>query len=89
MISDEIGKDEVRVLPPGMEKCPYCADRHTEKEPHNRNSVYYQMRFFRKHGHMPTWIDALEHCSEMTRAYWTGEMIRKGVRLEEITTDGK
>lgn len=89
MVSDEFGKDEVRILPPTKSTCPICADRHAKHEPHNRNSLYYQMRFFRKHGRLPRWADALDDTSEMTRAYWMGEMIKKGVRLEEITTDGK
>lgn len=83
MISDEFGRNEIRLLPPREKNCPLCADRHTEKEPHNRNSLYYQMQFFRKHGRLPRWADTLEDCTELMRAYWRGEMVRKGVPVEE------
>ena len=89
MVSDEFGRNEVRFLPPGRKKCPYCADRHTDKEPHNRNSLYFQMKFFRKRGRLPTWSDALEHCSEITRAHWIAELIKKGVPVEETVRHGR
>ncbi len=89
MISDEFSKDEVRFLPPTKRTCPICADKHFKHEPHNRNSLYYQMMFFREHGRLPRWADALEDTSEMMRAYWMGEMKKKGVRPEEISANGR
>lgn len=90
MVSDEFGKDTIRLLPPGKTKCPLCADRHTAKDPHNRNSLYYQMRFLQDHERLPTWGDAMENCSPFMRAYWRNQMIQKGVKVEEtMTNDGK
>ena len=89
MIQDEFGQDHVRLLPPGTHKCPLCADRHLPHEPHNRNSLYYQMRFYQDHGRFPTWADALTDCSPFMHAYWRGEMTKKGVRREETRSDGR
>ena len=88
VIADNFGKDEIRLLPLDRWKCPICADRHSEKEPHNRNSLYFQMRFFQDHRRLPTWGDCLGHCSPFMRAYWRGEMAKKGVKAEQLQSYG-
>ena len=52
------------ILPPPAGKCQECAVDHKPEEPHNRDSLYYQMAFRQKHGRWPTWADATAHCSE-------------------------
>ena len=89
VIADNFGKNEVRILPLSRWKCPICADRHTEKEPHNRNSLYFQMRFFQDHRCSPTWGDCLSGLSPLMKAYWRMEMKKKGVRPEELNDDGR
>lgn len=89
MIADNFGKDEIRILPLTRWTCPLCADRHTEKEPHNRNSLYYQMRFFQDHHRLPTWGDTIADCSPFRKAYWKMEMKNKGVKISEIVTDDR
>lgn len=80
MIADEFGKDEIRILAPGKWKCPLCADRHSSYEPHNRNSLYYQVKFRRKNGREPTWTDAMGELSQLMRAYWRGELLKKTMK---------
>ena len=41
----EIGMDQVRILPPKPGTCPECAVDHDPAMPHNRDSLFYQMRF--------------------------------------------
>lgn len=47
---------------PGV--CPECAVEHDPRLPHNRDSFTYQYKFYDTHGRWPTWVDAMEHCSE-------------------------
>ena len=89
MIADNFGKDEIRILPLTRWTCPLCADRHTDKEPHNRNSLYYQMRFFQDHKRLPTWGDTIADCSQFRKAYWKMVMKNKGVKISEIVTDDR
>lgn len=42
------------ILPPPSGKCQECAVDHKPEEPHNRDSLYYQMAFRQKHGRWPT-----------------------------------
>ena len=86
MIEEELGRDEIRLLAPGKRKCPVCADRHRAWEPHNRNSLYYQLRFRRENGRDPTWEDAMADLSQLMRAYWLGILEKK--RRENQRKDG-
>ena len=82
MVADEFGKDEIRLLAPGKNKCPICADRHSDREPHNRNSLYYQVKFRRKYHRFPQWDDTLAGLNQMMQAYWRGELAKAGVKTE-------
>lgn len=69
----EFGVEDVRIFPPAPGKCPICAADHPAEFPHNKDSLYYQMRFWQEHGRFPTWKDAAAHCSdEMKRAFMRG-----------------
>lgn len=58
--------------PPGT--CPTCATKHEQHLPHNAQSLFYQYRFYSQRGRWPTWKDALEHCSDETKAFWEAEL---------------
>ena len=34
--------------------CPECAVKHDPEQPHNRDSLTYQYKFYDQHGHWPT-----------------------------------
>lgn len=61
------GYEELIFLPPGPGTCPECGAKHEPEEPHNRSSLYYQMRFRQAHGRSPTWEDAMRHCDQRTK----------------------
>lgn len=60
----------MRLLPPAPGLCPVCAVKHEADDPHNRDSLFYQMRFHGTHGRWPGWADAIAHCSEPMRTAW-------------------
>lgn len=55
-------------LPEGI--CPQCGIFHEYHEPHQVNTVHYQVWFKRKHGRYPTAQDAVAHCSARTKLDW-------------------
>ncbi len=59
-------------------KCPECAVDHAADQPHNAQSLFYQMQFHGKHGRWPCWADALAHCAEPVRQIWEAELRRRG-----------
>ena len=62
--------------PPGS--CRFCMVVHAPTEPHNQQSLPYQMRFKAIHGRDPTWADAIAHCPPVTRGLWKDELKRRG-----------
>lgn len=64
------------VLPPPKGKCQICAVEHDPKQPHNAQSLYYQMTFNGIVGRSPTWADAVAHCDEPVRKTWELELRR-------------
>jgi len=62
------------LLPPKKGTCPVCAIKHGPDEPHNRQSLYYQFRFYGLHGRWPTWADAIAHCSDKIKRLWEEEL---------------
>lgn len=64
---------------PGL--CPQCASDHKADEPHNADSLYYQMAFHRRHGRFPTWTDAVGHCTPEVREAWLAELRDMGVEV--------
>jgi hypothetical protein len=52
---------EMTLLPPAPGRCQVCAAIHGPGEPHNPESLYWQMAFHRQHGRWPTWEDAVAH----------------------------
>lgn len=66
------------MLPAAPGKCPECAGEHLPSDPHNAQSLFYQMRFHSEHGRWPCWADALAHCTEPVRVAWEAELRRRG-----------
>ncbi|MBS3885585.1 MAG: hypothetical protein KGZ56_00850 [Dethiobacter sp.] len=61
--------------------CQECAVDHNPELPHNRQSLFYQYKFYNEHGRWPTWEDAMAHCSEEMKEFWRSELTKKGVNL--------
>jgi hypothetical protein len=70
------------LLPPAPDKCQICASTHNEDEPHNAQSLYYQVRFQMEHGRSPSWLNAMEHCAPEVQAAWTAELEKLGVDVK-------
>jgi len=51
------------LAPPKKGTCQQCATEHEEWEPHNL-CLYYHYHFYSQHGHFPTWVDAMAHCTD-------------------------
>ena len=64
--------------------CPMCAVRHDPEQPHNRDSLIYQYKFYDEHGRWPTWADAMAHCDGDVKAYWLAALESRGVSSEEL-----
>ena len=84
----EIDMDQVRILPPKPGTCQECAVDHAPAMPHNRDSLFYQMRFYQQHGRFPTWADAMAQCSDAVKACWKSELAKKGIPPEQLEDHG-
>lgn len=67
------------LLPPASDLCQECAIRHKKDQPHDKNSLYYQILFYGLYGRYPTWEDALRHCRADVRSAWEMELRKRGV----------
>lgn len=63
-------------------ECSQCGVLHDPEEPHDRETLYYQMAFHAEHGRWPTWRDAMAHCSAEIRAAWTAALLERGIEIE-------
>lgn len=63
-----------KVLPPPKDRCQICGVKHDPGEPHNAQSLYYQMTFNGIVGRAPTWADAVAHCSDAVKEAWEREL---------------
>ena len=74
-------------LPPAASAgcLPQCAVDHDPREPHNQQSLFYQMKFYAAHFRFPTWTDAMGHCQDHVKAHWRIElrklMTRHGIEI--------
>ncbi len=87
----EIPFESVVILPPKPGVCPICAVDHEPDQPHNRDSLYYQMKFRQQHGRFPTWADAMAHCDEHVKQLWIAALAERGVSvtMPKETADDK
>jgi hypothetical protein len=67
--------------PPGT--CPMCAVVHDPGQPHNQQSLAYQHNFYDRHGRLPTWADAMAHCTDEVKAVWKASLAEHGVVVGE------
>lgn len=89
MTGREMNIGDFMLLPPKPGTCPECAVNHDPGAPHNRDSLYYQMRFQQQHGRFPTWGDAMAHCEEYVQDIWRVELALRGVPQEELKPGGE
>jgi hypothetical protein len=61
--------------------CPECAVAHDPSQPHNQHSLAYQYKFYDMHGRWPTWADAIAHCSEEVKKFWTEALLEHGITV--------
>lgn len=84
-MSEQSSPKKMRLLPAEPGTCAMCATAHDEREPHNRWSLFYQMRFKQKYGRDATDADAIAHLSAeyRTRAYPPGKV----KNMQELVAD--
>lgn len=56
--------------------CDWCAVDHPPHYAHNKDSLYYQMKFKAIHGRYPTWADAMAHMEPECRETWKKQLIK-------------
>lgn len=81
--------DEIRITAPVPGTCPVCATKHDERDPHDRDSLYYQNQFFKANKRFPSWWDAMGHCTDMTKAVWAEKLKKRGIILEAPAKGGQ
>ncbi len=69
--------------------CPLCAVRHDPCDPHNRDSLVYQYKFYDQHGRWPTWSDAMAHCTPEIQSFWREALMERGINVEEEADHGQ
>jgi hypothetical protein len=67
------------MLPAPPDCCQECAVKHSPQQPHDKQSLYYQIKFLRENGRTPTWEDAMAHCDEPTKTLWKTHLEKHGV----------
>ncbi|TMO87649.1 hypothetical protein [Pseudoalteromonas ruthenica] len=70
------------LLPPPADKCQQCGVKHDSDQPHNRDSMFYQVRFKLEHERNPTWSDAIAHCSPAVIEQWVKALREHGVNFD-------
>ncbi|WP_195985336.1 hypothetical protein [Clostridium sp. D33t1_170424_F3] len=84
-LKDDHGMTLLGSTPPGT--CPECAVKHDPEQPHNRDSLCYQYKFYDQHGRWPTWADAMAHCTPEVKAIWREALKEHGVDIGEEALD--
>lgn len=72
----------LRMLPAPPGACEWCYTKHNPEDPHNQESLSYQMKFYAINGRYPTWTDAMAHCAPETQEAWKTSII------ETLTSHG-
>ena len=76
-LKERYGMSLLGKVPEGT--CPECAVKHEPEQPHNRDSLAYQYKFYDEYGRWPTWADAMAHCPESVKRHWIEELEKRGV----------
>ena len=80
-MTQNVREGQFMLMPPAPDVCQECAVKHDPMMPHNRDSLYYQYAFYAKNGRWPTWADAMAHCPEEIKEYWTDALTEKGIEV--------
>ena len=64
--------------------CPICAVKHEPDQPHNRDSLFYQYKFYLENGRWPTWEDAMSHCPDQVKRLWIRGLQAHGVKVGNV-----
>lgn len=70
------------ILPPSKDRCQICAIKHEPDQPHDATRMYYQVIFNSNVGRLPTWADAMAHCSSEIQEKWKDEFVRRDIWSE-------
>lgn len=73
------------LLPPAPDACQVCAVKHLPAEPHNPDSLYWQVARQLKGESTPTWDEALAHCPDDVFEAWRIALALRGVHVLERT----
>ena len=77
---NEMGFTLLQGVPEGT--CPECAVKHPQEQPHNRDSLFYQYKFYNEHGRWPKWEDAMAHCPEEVKMLWIEQLQKLGISIK-------
>lgn len=69
--------------------CPDCAVAHPESDPHDRDSLTYQYRFYAKHGRWPTWDDAMAQCTPEHKEVWMALLREVLAKYGKVYVEGE
>ena len=78
-LKDRHGMQMIGRVPEGT--CPEWAVKHDPDQPHNRDSLAYQYSFYDRYGRWPTWADAMAHCPDEIKAFWTQALRERDVEV--------
>lgn len=80
----------MRMLPGPPGTCEWCHVKHDPSQPHNQQSLAYQMKFHQLNGRWPTWSDAMQHCTTAVQQFWRKHLVELMQKLQiEIPDDLK
>ena len=80
-----------RMLPGPPGSCEWCHVVHPPEDPHNQQSLPYQIKFKTIHGRYPTWTDAMRHCPPEVKRTWRQQLVElmteKGMDIPDDLKD--
>ncbi len=79
---EEVSESSMMLLPPRLDVCQECARDHDPRLPHDKQSLYYQMKHQLEHNRGATWADAMAHCSDEIKAAWIDGLKKFGIEVE-------
>jgi len=69
------------MMPAKKGTCEECAVNHRKDQPHDKQSMFYQYKFFNEHGRWPGWADAMAHCDDEVKQMWTTHLRKLGEKV--------
>ena len=62
--------------------CNQCGVFHSPLSPHYKDSPKYQKYFHDKYGRYPSWLDAMDHCTQEIKSLWVEELRKRDIDVE-------